>query len=214
MDDALKSALVGAVGGAAGTLAMRLYWRAATAIVGQDPRALTDDAPPNALDDLGVAGQQHQEGEGSTAAAGRMAYEAATGEAPDDAVKERLSYGVHWGYGLAMGGLYGLVRGRRDGADAAAGLAFGAALWLVGDEMLVSLLGLAEGPTAYPPEQHAHRLAAHAVYGLAAAATTQALHGLSTPRRTATGLAWSGLKAYTKWKAARTAVRGLRGLFR
>lgn len=214
MDDAVKSVLLGALGGAAGTLAMRLYWSAATALAGEDPRARTLEGPPHALDEVGVAGQQYEAEEGSTAAAGRIAYEAATGEEPGAEAKTQLSYGIHWGYGLAMGSLYGLVRGRADGLDAGGGLAFGAALWLLGDELMVPLLGLSAGPTAYPPSQHAHRLGAHAVYGLTMAATTQVLHTTTTPRRTASGLAWRGLKMYTKWKAVRAAGHALRGFFR
>lgn len=214
VDDTLKALAFGALGGAAGTLAMRLYWSAATAITGRDPRTLTSGPPPHALDDLSVAGPQHEQGEGSTAAAGRIAYEAATGEAPSSETKETLSYTVHWGYGLAMGGLYGLVRGRAPGADAAGGLAFGAALWLVGDELMVSLLGLAKGPTAFPPAQHAHRLGAHAAYGLTTAAAAQTLYALSTPKRTTRDLLWRGVKAYTKWKSAKTAARALRNLVR
>ena len=214
MQDPLKALVLGAIGGAAGTLAMRLYWSAATALTGSDPRALTSNDSPHALDDISVAGTHHQEDEGSTAAAGRLAYEAATGEEPSDETKETLSYTVHWGYGLAMGGLYGLVRGRAEGADAAGGLVFGTALWLLGDELMVSLLGLAKGPTAFPPAQHAHRLGAHAAYGLTTAAVAQTLYAASTPRRTSRDLLWKGVKAYTKWKSAKTAANALSSLFR
>ena len=214
MQDTLKALALGALGGAAGTLAMRLYWSAATALTGRDPRALTTDDTPHALDDISVTGTQHEEGEGSTAAAGRMAYETAAGEEPSSETKEALSYTVPWGYGLAMGGLDGLVRGRTDGADAAGGLVFGTAVWLLGDELMVSLLGLAKGPTAFPPAQHAHRLGAHAAYGLTTAAVAQTLHALSTPKRTTSTLLWRGVKAYAKWKSAKTAARTLRNLVR
>lgn len=52
-------------------------------------------------------------------------------------------------------------------------------LWLFGDELGVALLGLTKGPTAYPPVLHVNSLLAHVAYGLASAATTQALHRLS-----------------------------------
>jgi hypothetical protein len=48
-------------------------------------------------------------------------------------------------------------------------------LGALGDELMMPLLGLADGPTAYPVELHAYGLGAHIVYGLAMAATAQVL---------------------------------------
>jgi hypothetical protein len=49
-------------------------------------------------------------------------------------------------------------------------------MWILGDELAVPALGLAEGPRKYPVRQHVHRLGSHLAYGLAAAFTTSALH--------------------------------------
>ena len=181
---------LGAVGGAAGTSAMSLYWKAAAALHGEDPRSWTREGAPRALDEMGVAGKHHEEGESSTAATGREVYEAVAGEKPSEETKAELSYAVHWGYGAAMGGLYGALRGDEDSLDPLGGLGFGAALWALGDELAVPLLGLSKGATGYPPAQHAHRLGAHLVYGLVAAATAHAgrrllrtyVPGLQRPR--------------------------------
>ncbi len=211
MNDLLKNVALGAAGGLAGTYAMSLYWKAAQAWVGEDPRAWTQEGAPHALDEMDVAGQHHEEGESSTAAMGREAYEAATGEEPSDETKTELSQGVHWSYGTLMGGLYGAWRGRQEGLDAAGGLTFGTALWLLGDELAVPLLGLAQGATAFPPAQHAHRLGAHLAYGLAAAATAQAGHvllfGKKKPPATWGDAAWEAGKTYAKWKAGTKAAR-------
>jgi hypothetical protein len=43
------------------------------------------------------------------------------------------------------------------------------------DELAMPLLGLTDGPTAYPAELHAHGLAAHLAYGAATALATQLL---------------------------------------
>lgn len=176
----IKGLLLGGLGGIAGTLAMGLYWKAATALEGDDPRMLTrDDEADHPLDEMSVVGQQHQEDESSTEAVGRIAYEAVTGDEPEsDEFKTTLSNTVHWSYGTLLGGLYGALRGRADAVDAPGGLAFGTAAWLLGDEVMVPLLGLSKGPTEYPAKQHAHRLGAHLVYGLAASVVTQALFGL------------------------------------
>ncbi len=216
MTDLLKNVLLGAVGGAAGTAAMSLYWTAAKQLTGQDPRALTSEGGPHTLDTMSATGgQHHKQSESSTAAMGRQAYEAATGEEPSKETKSDLSYTVHWSYGALMGGLYGALRGRRDGLDAPGGLAFGTALWLLGDELAVPLLGLAQGPTAFPPAQHAHRLGAHWTYGLAAAATTQALLSLT---RAAPPSKWEVAKkagkTYVTWKGAKTAGTAARKALR
>ena len=71
--------------------------------------------------------------------------------------------------------MYGALREDAEFPDLAGGIAFGAALWLFNDELLVPLLGLQDGPTAAPPVQHVNRLGAHLAYGSATALTTQLL---------------------------------------
>jgi uncharacterized membrane protein YagU involved in acid resistance len=52
---------------------------------------------------------------------------------------------------------------------------FGAGLWLIGDELIVPLLGVQRGPTAVSFTQHLNRLGAHLFYGWSTAAITRAL---------------------------------------
>src|SRR5437016_5592090 len=174
-----KGFVLGVVGGAAGTLAMNYYWQGVQVATGKDPRQEQSDSGPQPLDDISLAGQQHEEGESSTAAMGRILNEAATGKEPGKETKSTLSNLVHWTYGMLVGGVYGAVRGGSAGIpDAPGGLAYGTGLWLFGSELTVPLLGLSEGPTATTPESHAYGLGAHFAYGLVAAATTQALYKL------------------------------------
>lgn len=217
MTNFLKNVAFGAVGGVVGTAAMQLYWNAATALAGEDPRSWTKEDAPHTLDEMALAGQHHEEGESSTAAVGRTTYEVATGEEPPEETKTALSQTVHWGYGTTMGGVYGALRGQRDGLDTSGGLAFGTALWALGDELMVPLLGLSKGPTAFPLAQHLHRLGAHLAYGLAAAAATQGGHALLGGREepaTWRGLAWKGAKTYLKWRAVKAVGRQGLKLFR
>lgn len=75
---------------------------------------------------------------------------------------------VHYAYGTAWGAVFALAAralGRR--APVATGLAFGAALWAVSDELLVPLLRFSRPPTRYPASTHAKGLASHLVYGVA-----------------------------------------------
>jgi hypothetical protein len=77
---------------------------------------------------------------------------------------------VHYGYGVAWGAAFALVAralAPRRRPPVATGLAFGALLWVLSDEVLVPLLGFSRGPARYPPSSHLKGLAAHLVYGLA-----------------------------------------------
>ncbi|HEX8110896.1 MAG TPA: hypothetical protein VF516_24355, partial [Kofleriaceae bacterium] len=67
---------------------------------------------------------------------------------------------------------------RTTGGAIASGAALGVGLWVVGDELAVPLLGLADKPTAYHPSQHAQGLVEHLAYGVAAATTARALGGV------------------------------------
>ena len=51
---------------------------------------------------------------------------------------------------------------------ASAGIPFGAAFWLLADEISVPLLGFSKGPTEYPVSTHAYALASHLIYGATA----------------------------------------------
>lgn len=212
-NNVLKHIAAGVAGGIVGTLAMRYYWKTATALTGEDPRTLTAEHAPDTLDEMSAVGPQHEEGESSTAAVGRKVHETLTGEEPSSEEKTTLSRTVHWMYGGAMGGAYGAFRGPTRGADVSGGAAFGTALWAVGDELMVPLLGLSKGPTAFPLKQHLHRLGAHLVYGCATALTTQALlrqDSGSSLRRWGRlhRWGWSAAKTYAKWKVYKTAAQG------
>ena len=47
-------------------------------------------------------------------------------------------------------------------------------LWGI-SELVLPLVGLGKGPTAYPAESHASTWGAHAIYGAAAASVAQAI---------------------------------------
>ena len=49
---------------------------------------------------------------------------------------------------------------------AGTGGGYGAAVWLIGDEAVVPLLGLSKPPSQYPASTHVYALASHLVYGL------------------------------------------------
>jgi hypothetical protein len=185
--------LRGAVGSLAGLAVMGLFFRAAGALANHSESA--EGAAGNGagnsagngveqpdplqehheLDDIAIAGQQTRDDEPATETLGRLTYERATGHEPDEEVKHKLGQAVHWGYGVLMGGVYGAMRPEADVPDLVAGLGYGTALWVLGDELMVPLLGLAGGPTAHSIPDHAKGLGAHLAFGAATATATQAL---------------------------------------
>ena len=67
---------------------------------------------------------------------------------------------------VTTGGLYGAIAELKPATTAGAGLPFGAAVWLIADEIIVPAFGLSKPPTEYPPSTHAYSIASHLVYGL------------------------------------------------
>lgn len=74
----------------------------------------------------------------------------------------------HYGFGIGTGALYGLAAELVPGITMAAGLPFGAFVWLAADEGIVPALGLSKSLTQYPLRTHAHALASHLVFGVTA----------------------------------------------
>ena len=84
---------------------------------------------------------------------------------------------VHYLLGTGVGGLYGAAAELAPNVTTGGGLPFGAVFWLVVDEGAVPLLGLSEGPMAYPLSIHAYALSSHFVYGLTAEVVRRAVRG-------------------------------------
>jgi len=89
--------------------------------------------------------------------------------------KKPAGAAVHYAFGTLSGGLYGALAEISPQVTAAAGVPFGAAFWLVADEVTVPLLGLSKGPTEYPVSTHAYALASHVVYGVTTELSRRAL---------------------------------------
>ena len=89
--------------------------------------------------------------------------------------KESAGAAVHYAFGTVTGGLYGALAEVSPQVTIGAGIPFGAAFWLIADEVAVPLLGLSKGPAEYPPSTHAYALASHLVYGVTAELSRRAL---------------------------------------
>jgi len=78
---------------------------------------------------------------------------------------------MHYAMGATSGAIYGIAAELQPTVTVGAGAPFGAAVWLMADEMAVPSLGLSGPPWESPISTHVQALAAHFVYGL----TTDAL---------------------------------------
>jgi uncharacterized membrane protein YagU involved in acid resistance len=91
---------------------------------------------------------------------------------------ERASMFMHYGLALSWSPLYVLLRRRARMGPLGAGLATGTAMSLIADEMLTPLAGFSAPNRAYPLVTHLRGIAAHQVFGLAVAATCEAVWAL------------------------------------
>ena len=83
-----------------------------------------------------------------------------------DSEKKIAGPAVHYAYGSLVGALYGGLTEIFPSAGMGFGLPFGAALWLLGDEIAVPALGLGKGASEVPADKHADALASHFCYGI------------------------------------------------
>lgn len=74
---------------------------------------------------------------------------------------------VHYAMGATSGAIYGAMAEVFPEVAVGEGLPFGAAVWLLADDVVVPALGLSKPATAQPVSTHAYALASHLVYGLA-----------------------------------------------
>jgi putative membrane protein len=87
----------------------------------------------------------------------------------------RWGWRFHKLFGFLGGPAYLLLRRAFPRLTWGSGLAFGAAFFLVVDELLVPVLRLTPGPLAFSWKVHARGAAAHLAYGVAAESTARLL---------------------------------------
>lgn len=126
---------------------------------------------------------------------------------------DRAAQVVHLAFGSAWGGVYGLVAGslpRPSGLRG--GLAFGAIVWLLSDDVLLPAFKLAGWPQHYPVKTHLYAIAAHAVYGAAVATSFEALRRASLPATATLGAYWLTRRVprLVRPRARQLTQRGLR----
>ncbi len=123
----------------------------------------------------GKQGGDVQEQDDATVETAKVISTNVFGHELQESEKEPAGAAVHYAFGTVTGGLYGALAEVTPQVTAAAGLPFGAAFWLVADEITVPMLGLSKGPTEYPVSTHAYALASHLVYGVTAELSRRAV---------------------------------------
>ena len=123
----------------------------------------------------GEQGQDTAEQDDATVETAKAISRKVFGHELQESEKKPAGAAVHYAFGTLSGGLYGALAEVTPQVTVGAGVPFGAAFWLLADEVTVPLLGLSKGPTEYPPSTHAYALASHLVYGVTAEMSRRAL---------------------------------------
>ena len=163
----LLAAAVGAAAGLAGAWMMVRVNHLIGPVENHDGRGRSDDDPdgryrrdasPNDTDGT------FSDEPATMQAASAMSH-AIAGRGLSETEKRAGGTAVHYAFGAATGAFYGVLCEARPEAAAGGGLPFGAAVWLVADEVGVPLAGFADSPLQYPVARHASALATHLAFG-------------------------------------------------
>jgi hypothetical protein len=154
----------GLAAGAAGSAVQNLFFQATRTIAPGTPRGVF--APPEP--------EQLEESETQTIA--RRFVEGFMHRPLSPAGEARGATVVHYAFGAALGGAYGLLRETVPAVRRPAGVvAFSLGAWMVGDDLIVPAFRLGAWPRAYPLKTHAYAIAAHLVFGAAVAFAYEAM---------------------------------------
>lgn len=157
----IRALVEGIIAGAVGAGVQSLFFRATSSVAPPTPKDAFD--PP----------ELEQAHENALETVGRRLVEDLAQRGPlDEQDKARIGNIVHYGFGAAWGGLYGLLRASYPRLWRPSGVAaFSLGVWLLGDNTILPLFKVAAWPHRYPLRTHAYAIAAHLAYGAGVAAT-------------------------------------------
>lgn len=96
--------------------------------------------------------------------------------------KERAGRFVHYAFGTAWGGVYGIIAGSVPSLlTLKGGVVFGLLVWAVSDDILLPWFKVAAWPQHYPVKNHLYAMSAHAVFGAVASASFVGLSRNAAP---------------------------------
>ena len=160
----LKGLFAGAIGGLAGSVAMtvsQIAWSKASEAVKKAHDGREESA--------GTEPTQEKDEDATIKAASKVASFAGHDLMREQ--KPKAGSFVHYGFGTAMGALYGTVmelapRRFRTVHPALSGSGFGSALFVGAHEIAVPALGLSGKPSEEPLSDHLREWTLHLVYGI------------------------------------------------
>jgi hypothetical protein len=144
-----RQLIVGAVAGLAGAAAMHGFRALWNSVVGESTRN-------------GIFGLDREADINSV----RMLRGALRDPAISDAKAESVALRLHYAYGCSAGVFYALCGKRVALLRMGSGTAFGGVLWLVGDELPISIFGVSN-PRTKSLASHGSALAVHLQFGAA-----------------------------------------------
>jgi hypothetical protein len=180
MPSIVKGLAAGAVGGAVASFAMNQFQAAASKMF--ENAEQHPDKKERARQAQGWK-EHKQESGGEEENATVKAAVAVLGPELSDEQKRAAGNAMHYAFGIVTGAVYGAAVDEWPAARVGQGTAFGAAVWLVADEVAVPALKLSKRPAAYPLRVHAMALGSHLVYGVVTELVRRALRGRPARRR-------------------------------
>jgi uncharacterized membrane protein YagU involved in acid resistance len=170
-----KGIVAGLAGGVVASWTMNQFQAAWTHLAENSEKPHGAQSMQPAQGSSGDQSQDMQEQDDATVKAAEAISEGVFGHELEESEKKPAGAAVHYALGISTGALYGAVAEVAPQVTSVVGLPFGAAFWLIGDEVSVPLLGLSKGPTEYPLSTHAYALASHLVYGATAELSRRAV---------------------------------------
>lgn len=179
--DLLTSICAGTVAGVLGTIAMstaEAVWSMGARQVARTP--VQRKVTARRVEHAGVGAGRYAQGEpraheqriSPTERIADRVVQAATGERPSPKTRAMLGSLSHYGFGAAMGAIYGALmssdsKEMRKLVSTGQGTAYGTAVLVLADEIAMPAAGLAPPPHHTPPRSHVYALVAHLAFGYA-----------------------------------------------
>ena len=170
-----KGLVAGLAGGLVASWTMNQFQAAWTRIQEGTEKSHGAQSMQPAEGSSGDQSQDVKEQDDATVEVAKIVSREVLGHELQESEKKPAGAAVHYAFGTMSGGLYGALAEVTPQVTTGAGVPFGAAFWLLADEISMPLLGLSKGPTEYPVSTHAYALASHLVYGATAELSRRAI---------------------------------------
>jgi putative membrane protein len=171
----LKGVVAGLAGGLIASWTMNQFQAAWTRMAENSEKPHGAQSMQPSKGSNGEHGNDTKEQDDATVETAKVISREVLGHELQESEKKAAGAAVHYAFGTVTGGLYGALAEVTPQVTMVGGLPFGAAFWLIADEVSVPALGLSKGPTEYPVSTHVYALASHLVYGATAEFSRRAL---------------------------------------